>query len=275
MKTRTLTSIVITIIMGLFFYLRTYSVKYFDLFIAILAIIASIEVTSVFKDRITKFQKIAAIIFPITLILVASFAKGFLLSHIFAYISIIIIASIFGVNDNKTENISSCLFVLFYPAIPFMFISLVNNMGVISTFALVTVFASSWLTDIFAYVVGITVKGKKLCERISPNKTISGSIGGVIGGIVATLLTYFIFKYLKVNPFAGAGELSLIIFLIVTGVFFSIVTQVGDLFESFIKRGFGVKDFSSLLPGHGGITDRCDGLIFNSMAVYIIYSFLI
>ena len=78
MKTRILTGTLIAIIMGLFFYLRTYSVKYFDLFIAILAIIASIEVTSVFKDRITKFQKIAAIIFPITLILVASFAKGFL-----------------------------------------------------------------------------------------------------------------------------------------------------------------------------------------------------
>lgn len=272
---RVLTSIVITLIMLLFYYLRTYNLKYFDLLVAVLAVISSVEVTNAFNDKITKFQKLAAILFPITLVFVACFIKSFLICHIAAYLSIVIIASIFNVENNKLENLAYSLLILFYPSIPWVFVTLTNHLGSISSFALIVLFATSWFTDIFAYGVGSIVKGKKLCEKLSPNKTISGSIGGLVGGIMASVVTYLVFKLLNLSPFSEANELAIIIFLVITGLFFSIVSQLGDLFASFIKRGLKIKDYGNLLPGHGGILDRYDGVIFNGIVVYIIYSFLV
>lgn len=272
---RVITGVVITSILLLFYYLRTYSIKWFDLLVAILAVLASIEVVIAFREKLTKFQKIAAIFFPITLIFVASFIKGFLICHIAAYLSIVIIASIFNVENNKLENLAYSLLILFYPSIPWVFVTLTNHLGAFSSFALIILFTTAWVTEIFAFCIGSIVKGKKLCEKISPNKTISGSVAGLVGGILASLLTYFLFKFLNLNPFSEANELAIITFLIITGLFFSIVSQLGDLFSSYIKRGLGVKDYGNLLPGHGGILDRYDGVIFNALAVYIIYSFLI
>ena len=163
----------------------------------------------------------------------------------------------------------------FYPTLVLLFLTLSNHLGKFSLFALIIVFATSYSTDTMAYLVGSKFKGKKLCPTISPNKTISGAIGGVIGGILGGILTYFVFKWLKINPFELQHEIYAIIFLITSGIVLSVLTQLGDLFESFLKRGLGVKDMGNILPGHGGILDRVDGLMFTSLAVVLFYSFLV
>lgn len=130
-----------------------------------------------------------------------------------------------------------------------------DDMGLV---AMIYVFAIVWATDILAYFVGRAIGGKKLAPRISPGKTWSGAIGGTISGVIAggaVSFSYF--------PQLTARTLGLALFL-------SISSQVGDLFESFIKRRFGVKDSGHVIPGHGGVMDRVDGLVFAGFAVFLL-----
>ena len=151
---------------------------------------------------------------------------------------------------------------------------MLNYLGDLSWMVLILAFTTTSLTDVMAYLVGSALKGKKLCPEISPNKTISGSIGGLLGGIIASFATYYILKALSV-PVFSASTFTVILFLIMSGVMFSITTQAGDLFESWLKRRLGIKDMGNLIPGHGGMLDRIDGLVFTSFTTFVLYSFLI
>ncbi|ANP85383.1 phosphatidate cytidylyltransferase [Rhizobium leguminosarum] len=125
-------------------------------------------------------------------------------------------------------------------------------------YAMLFVFAVVWATDILAYFVGRALGGPKLAPSISPGKTWSGAIGGAISAIIAgVVLIHFLLP--------GAE-------IIAAGVAFvlSVCSQLGDLFESFIKRKFGVKDSSRLIPGHGGVMDRVDGLIFACFSAFLL-----
>lgn len=115
--------------------------------------------------------------------------------------------------------------------------------------AILFLFAVVWATDIAAYFVGRAVGGPKLAPRWSPNKTWSGAIGGVVGAAIATIVLTMI---------AGLGSP---IMLTLLAVALSVVAQAGDLFESALKRRFGAKDSSHLIPGHGGAMDRLDGFV--------------
>lgn len=114
--------------------------------------------------------------------------------------------------------------------------------------AVLFIFGLVWATDTFAYVAGRIIGGPKLWPSISPNKTWSGLIGGVAAGAVAAAL----FAHL-----VGASVPA----LAVSGLMLALVAQAGDLAESALKRHFGVKDASNLIPGHGGFLDRMDGVV--------------
>jgi phosphatidate cytidylyltransferase len=124
--------------------------------------------------------------------------------------------------------------------------------------AILFLFAVVWATDIAAYFVGRAVGGPKLAPSISPGKTQSGALGGAAGGLVAGLLLAIA---------AGAGNL---VQLGLIALVLSIVSQIGDLFESWVKRRHGAKDSSNLIPGHGGVMDRVDGLVAAAFALYVI-----
>jgi phosphatidate cytidylyltransferase len=113
--------------------------------------------------------------------------------------------------------------------------------------ALLFIFAVVWATDTFAYFAGRTFGGPKLAPAISPNKTWSGALGGAIAAVVFALLVAS-FVDLRVGFPLAAVALAL-----------SVVAQAGDLLKSSVKRRFGVKDSSHLIPGHGGLMDRLDG----------------
>ncbi len=123
---------------------------------------------------------------------------------------------------------------------------------------LVFLFAIVWGTDIAAYFTGRALGGPKLAPRISPGKTWSGAIGGTAIGVVSGLAVVMSMTSLPVLPFVA----------IAFGL--SVFSQIGDLFESFVKRRFGVKDSSHLIPGHGGVLDRVDGLVFAAVLAYFI-----
>ena len=113
---------------------------------------------------------------------------------------------------------------------------------------IVFLFLAVWLADTLAYFAGKSIGGPKFAPRISPNKTWAGFGGAVAGGALAGVLAGLIFGY-RVWP------------LIVLGALLGGWEQIGDLFESAAKRRFGVKDSGAIIPGHGGILDRVDGLV--------------
>lgn len=123
--------------------------------------------------------------------------------------------------------------------------------------AILFLFAVVWATDICAYFVGRAIGGPKLAPAISPGKTWSGAIGGAAGGIAAGM---------AVAWYAGFADFAAVLVCLVL----SVVGQVGDLFESSIKRRHGTKDSSNLIPGHGGVLDRVDALVAAAFAFYVI-----
>ena len=160
-----------------------------------------------------------------------------------------------------------------------------TNLLPLNALALALVFSVSTLTDTFAYFVGSLFGKHKLCPDISPKKTVEGAIGGIFGGMLGSAIVYFIFDF---SHFFGYGAqfgltfeglglkwyFVLITYLLI-GIFGSAATQIGDLLASMVKRYCGIKDYSRLLGEHGGIIDRMDGIMFNSVFVAFVFMFIL
>lgn len=167
----------------------------------------------------------------------------------------------------KTDviDIAITFFGICYIVLFLMFMSIIRNMEN-GKFLIWYVFISSWLTDVFAYITGKTI-GKHHFTDISPNKTIEGCIGGTLGATICMIIYTII-----LNNFAGFNiNIALIT---ITGIILSIVGQIGDLSASSIKRYAGIKDFSDLIPGHGGMVDRVDSVIFIAPFAYLLFLFI-
>jgi phosphatidate cytidylyltransferase len=130
---------------------------------------------------------------------------------------------------------------------------------------LISIFILIWTNDSFAYIVGKSIGRTKLFERISPKKTIEGFVGGVVFSVIAS---YLISKY-YIQIADGKMFIWIIIALIVG--FFG---TIGDLIESKFKRFAGVKDSGKIMPGHGGVLDRLDSVIFVAPIVFLFYQIL-
>lgn len=118
------------------------------------------------------------------------------------------------------------------------------------------VFITAWGTDTFAYFVGVNFGKKKLCPSLSPNKSVEGFFGGILGSLALNIIFFY---YFKLDNLLGIVILSLIC---------SVMAQVGDLTASRIKRLANIKDYGNIMPGHGGILDRFDSILFTGPLVY-------
>ena len=123
----------------------------------------------------------------------------------------------------------------------------------------VGVCASLWVSDSFAYLVGSRIGRHKMVPKISPNKSWEGFVGGLVGSVLIWLILWATGMYGFDFGFA-----------VIAGIIVSILGVFGDLIESRIKRGVGVKDSGNLIPGHGGMLDRSDSLIFGCITAYLI-----
>lgn len=176
-------------------------------------------------------------------------------------------------------KVNNTLSTIIYPTLLMGFAYLINHfqvlgLGNLSTatqgvpmglFGILLVFAIACLSDTFAMAFGLLIKGKKLCPKISPKKTISGACFGLLGGIIGSLLVYLAFYLIFPSEFSVVSFWQFIII----GLIGSIISQVGDLFESFIKRRAQVKDSGDLFRSHGGVLDRLDSVIFLIPFVFV------
>ena len=150
-----------------------------------------------------------------------------------------------------------------------LFLVLRDKSGVYGTFYTVLILVIAWLADTGAYFFGSLFGKHKLCPEISPKKTVEGAVFGVISSIASSLLVYFIFNtYL----FEKHVEINLL-YVALIAFFGAIISIIGDLSFSLVKRSCNVKDFGNVIPGHGGMLDRMDSVILVVPYVFIIDSF--
>ena len=146
-----------------------------------------------------------------------------------------------------------------YAAIPAAALAFLRDGDAAGLWAILFLFAVVWATDILAYFVGRAVGGPKLAPSISPGKTWSGAIGGAAAGTMA-----------GIGVAAAAASPASPWLIGLAALLLSVLSQMGDLFESGLKRRFGVKDSGWLIPGHGGVMDRVDGLVAAAIALYVV-----
>ncbi len=179
-------------------------------------------------------------------------------------IFLILILLFFDIMKKDKSIIDAAITILSLLYIPFMFSNILFlERGSYGRHLVFLPFLAAWLSDTFAYFIGIRFGKNKLCPKISPNKTIEGSLGGIIASILFTTAAGMFFIKLSI-------PISLYHYIII-GALSSIMGQTGDLFASYIKRFCNIKDFSNILPGHGGILDRFDSILFTAPTVYFYF----
>lgn len=291
MLKRTITgAIYVAIIVGIFCLREYVDYRLFNILIFAFLALGTFEVARAVKGCLYKGNFALAVIFGALLPAVfcafeyltafcGAFACLILSGACIAYQAIL--AAVKGKTAGETEFKNAffafCVNALpfFYPALLLLTVLCANELD--SGFiCLLLIFVIPPCADTFAYLVGMTYnkirKGnaKKMCPRLSPKKTWAGAIGGVIGGVVGTIIVYFT---VDKTVLSGAGINLFAVFMIV-GIIASVLTEIGDLFESYIKRKVGLKDMGKILPGHGGIMDRIDGTVFAAAFIYLIFALI-
>lgn len=268
----------------------------FDALFCAIAVIGSLEFVNAVnhtsdqvsdKLRISQIQKVftvafCAIIVPLYVAIeIFMPTEGFLAcACAFAvYAAFIAGTSVFDHGNSTVKGAICCIFIMLYCGVLTALFSAINHLPKNSMLAILTLIMCTMLTDAGAYLVGKTLKRfvpLKLAPKLSPNKTVIGAVGGMIGGVLGGLLAYVIIMcfggmnggdawLVNLNDGVFFTFTSTAIHPIVSIILISLVTavmvQIGDLFESAIKRECGIKDMGKLLPGHGGVLDRFDGML--------------
>ncbi|MEI6866216.1 phosphatidate cytidylyltransferase [Flavicella sp.] len=178
---------------------------------------------------------------------------------------IVFIKHLFDKKSDAIKELGNFLLCIVYTCISYIFIVKIpytNQTNNYDSVLILGVFILIWSNDTFAYLTGVTIGKTKLLERVSPKKTIEGFIGGVLATMIISFLISF--KFTILLPYQW----------IILGVLTSIFGVVGDLIASMFKRQTGVKDTGNIIPGHGGIIDRLDSIIFVAPFIYLYLKFI-
>ena len=196
--------------------------------------------------------------------------KNYQLMIMIAVMALIVLLMVYVFKFPKyhANQIMSTYFAFIYAPVLFSFVYLTRQLEYGGYFVWV-IFISSWISDTCAYCVGMLFGKHKLAPILSPKKSIEGSIGGIAGSaIVGALFGYFIVERVM------SGQQVAWVFALI-GAIGSVVSQIGDLAASAIKRNYEIKDYGKLIPGHGGIMDRFDSVLVTAPMIYFLFTLLV
>lgn len=162
---------------------------------------------------------------------------------------------LFDMENKKIEDATATMAGIFYVGFFSFHVMLIDRTESAAILVWLVVF-SAFGSDVFAYFTGMAIGRHKLCPNISPKKTVEGAIGGIVGSMVAC------------GGFGWLFAREYLIHCIILGLVGAVISQLGDLTASSFKRRMGIKDYGNLIPGHGGILDRFDSVLFTAPGVY-------
>ena len=299
MLKRTLTGAVIFLVTALMILSRSLSIYFFDFFVMTVSFVATYEIikANIKEEEMLNLpiKNVSYIYLPLVycylIYLAYSLSRSILHSLIYQaslFLLVVLVAFVWDLiylSKLRKENVELpkhlllrgtklTALTMFYPI---TLIGTLYGFGIagmsssLGTTLIILIFAVTMATDVFAYLFGMAFHKGVLASQISPKKSISGAIGGLVGGVVASAVTFVICNFvLTVNPFAGYPLWKVITFFSLSGVLGSVFVQIGDLIASAIKRKVDIKDFGNIFPGHGGMMDRIDGLMFASTLILVL-----
>ncbi len=246
-------------ILILFLFLFYLSKIHFYFFVFLITILALLELHKIIFAKINLYFFLAVIFTSILYKLIWNHSINVFFQLFTGFIILLFSYLILRHNEFKKEslNVAKFLFSIIYVPLMSLYALYIYNLKN-GQFYLLHFFIICWATDTFAYLVGTFYGKNKLCEKISPKKTFEGLWGGITGGIILGCFAKFFIHNISINQ------------LIAISLFTSVFCVFGDLFESIIKRKFNVKDSGIMFPGHGGILDRIDGLLFAIPVYYFL-----
>jgi len=222
---------------------------FLDVSVLFLSLVATFELSRVLQAKQFHVQKEV-------LYLQAVFLFVFHEQPVFQLISVVLVflvSSFFAILHNEIDRLVYTVFSSIYIVINFSFFYALNGDA-----RVLLVFVFSWISDTCAYFTGVFFGKHKLCPEISPKKTIEGAIGGMMGSALIALVFSLYYH--------GEWMWSYALF----GLAGSAISQSGDLVASMFKRQSNIKDYGNIIPGHGGILDRFDSILFVLPVVYLI-----
>ena len=218
--------------------------------------------------RIFKIEKepagvagyIAAIVYYLNLLF------GFIPDMMMFVLSVLVVLMfiyVFSYPKYKTEQMLAVFFGVFYVAVMLSYVYQ-TRMLTAGAYIVWLIFLCSWGCDTCAYCVGMLIGKHKMSPKLSPKKSVEGAIGGVVGAALLTVIYGMIFKNAM-----GVTTQHVWIMAAISAVG-ALISMVGDLTASAIKRNYEIKDYGKLIPGHGGILDRFDSVIFTAPMIYFL-----
>lgn len=181
--------------------------------------------------------------------------------------------------EMELKDLLATIFSLIYPmALVSLAFALSREFPCGGTFAISFAIFLPVFSDTFAYLVGSTLGKKKLCPSISPKKTVAGAIGGLLGSVLCAVTFFLLFDLYAVIPvgyvsFSDSVAVRAVVF-VVLGIVGGVLAEIGDLAASRIKRTMNIKDFGNIFPGHGGVLDRLDSIMFTLVMFFTAFTFM-
>ncbi len=237
----------------------------FEALVLLISVAGVYEMTSALKKADIKPLYILNYLFAVVASVAVYFGGDDLLFKSFVLFAVLACCLCVAVPKFDVKSAIATVFVMLYPTVMIAIVSVTEQYGRVYIIAGIL---ASVITDTAAYFAGRAFGKRKLCPDISPNKTVAGAVGGALATLVLLSLGGILYNVFKNGSIGPVEAVAWIILAALCGIF----AQFGDLFASLVKRFCGIKDYSNLIPGHGGILDRTDSVVFTVLLVYLFKS---